>query len=657
MAAFISVVLLLLLSGAVKYSSCERFNIVPSPDSPCPSEFTGEPCLTLQQYVANPSLSYNITLEVHPGNHHLDSYFSVSNTDSFTMRAYTPSTSATVTCDQQRSLHFYFKGLQQIHISDITFVGCIMRMDYITNATFERNSLMNRTISDNYVLSIRYSSVLISQCTFSDFYRVYYGAIYGTESTFVIEQSTFRNIYSPNSGNRGRAIDISGGNMDISNCNFSTNVVTGSGSGGAVYASSAVLTITKSYFSGNRAENDGGAIYFNGDNIIVINSTFINNAAIAGGGGAIYSAGRYTNISLINSFFSQNTAAYCGVMVVAEFYHYHVNITGNAFTYNRHISGNEGGVICIRNASVLVLDNNFSHNSAAGNAGVIHVDESDIIIKRSIFRNNTAGRNGGVLHTYFYPTRYTIINSTFTNNQAGGDGGVMYVGRAGSRVTMNQGSFSFNSATNRGGVIAIVGSTLEINRAVIFDNTAESGDVISACNSNVKFNNNPILLANQDPTYSFCLLYNNSNVTISRTTEQTMSTAAIPTDVETWTGVSTATEDHALTATSTSADSNTSTEQETTASNNVSPATDLTERDESVPTTKSSKSTNPIPTYTPEYNLHYIVPGYVAIGVSAILIVIIAFTCLLVIVKVFRVKLQLQKTDDNLNVLYDYPAT
>ena len=137
---FFFVVSFLLLSGVVEYSSCERFNIVPSPDSPCPGEFTGEPCLSLQQYVANPSLSSDIILELHPGNHSLDSQLSVSNINSFTMRA---NTSATVTS----SLHnpFYFYQLQQIHVSGITFVGCRMELYYATNTTFERNSFVNRT--------------------------------------------------------------------------------------------------------------------------------------------------------------------------------------------------------------------------------------------------------------------------------------------------------------------------------------------------------------------------------------------------------------------------------------------------------------------------------------------------------------------------------
>ena len=293
MVAFqISVVLLLLLSGAVEYSSCERFNIVPSPDSHCPGEFTGEPCITLQQYVANPSLSSNITLEVHPGNHSLDSELSVSNIDYFTMRANTLSPPATVTCDQQVSdWHFHFNRLQQIHIGGITFVGCEMRMDYITNATLEKNSMVNRTRRGD-VFYIRYSSVQITQCIFSD-NKVYRGIIYSHGCTIIIEQSSIRNDdYSPGCCDHRRAMQIIDGNMDIRNSNFSTNVAVqySNGVGGVIYASGAVLTITKSFFSDNRAETNGGAIYFDGGNITIIYSTFINNTASGGGGGAIYLA-------------------------------------------------------------------------------------------------------------------------------------------------------------------------------------------------------------------------------------------------------------------------------------------------------------------------------------------------------------------------------
>ena len=482
------ILVLAILLNVIQYSSCERFNIIPSPDSLCPGEFTGEPCLTFQEYIANPSLSSNIVFELHPGNYRLVSQLSVSNINSFTMRA---NTSATVTCNQPLYDPFNFNGLQQIHVSGITFAGCRMELRSITNATFERNSFSGHTscCSSGASLYAYSSSVLIRQCIISNS-RPYNGALYGSDSNFVIEQTAFRNNYSCCSS--GSAIYVNGGNVNILNSNFSGNIA--------------------SY------HDHGGAIYFNGNNITVTNSTFINNRANGGGGGAIYSARRRASIKLINNLFSHNTAAYCGVIEIAEFYHHHVNITGNTFIYNRaiqRISGNTGGgVICVRNATVLVMDNYFSHNSAAGDGGVLQAEESDIIIERSIFSNNRAGGNGGVLHTYFYPTRYTIINSSFINNQAGGDGGVMYVGRAGSHVTISQSTIGFNNATNRGGVIAIFGSTLEMNSASIFENTAKLGDVISACNSNVTIFNLD-LLASQDPTYTFCSLYNQSTTTLA----------------------------------------------------------------------------------------------------------------------------------------------
>ena len=241
-------------------------------------------------------------------------------------------------------------------------------------------------------------------------------------STFIIKQTTFRMNYPYRSCcNNGGAVCLVDGNIYI----YLTVTF---------IAIQHPMMVTVELF------------FFDGGNITVTNSTFINNTASVGGGGAIYSARRYTNISLVNNIFSHNTAAYCGVIDVDEFYHYNVTITGNTFIYNRAVgfaAGNiGGGVICIRNASLTISGNNFSHNSAVGDAGVMRVDESNIVIEKSIFNNNTAGGDGGVFHTYFYPNQYTISRSTFTNNRAGDDGGVIYVGRAGSHVTVYQSTFS-----------------------------------------------------------------------------------------------------------------------------------------------------------------------------------------------------------------------
>ena len=331
---FLFTVLFLLLN-AVQYSSCERFIIVPFPYSPCPGESTGEPCLTLEQYIDYPSLSSNVTFELHPGNHRLDSQLSVLNLNSFTMQA---NASAIVTCSQE----FYFSGLWQIHVSGITFVGCRMHLESVTNATFEGNSFVNQSeccySSPGAALVVHYSSVLIRLCVYFN----NHGAIYSSHSTFTIEQTTFRNNYPSFCCNidHGGAIHLSSGKLVILNSNFSGNSLSYRGHGGAIYIFNASVIITRTYFSDNSAGNTsghGGAVYFDGGNITVTNSTFVNNTANEGRGGALYSARRYTEVSLVNNLFSHNTGAYCGVMAVTEFYHYHVNITGNTFTYNRAV--------------------------------------------------------------------------------------------------------------------------------------------------------------------------------------------------------------------------------------------------------------------------------------------------------------------------------
>ena len=523
---------LFLFTYAVQSGSSDRLNIIPSPDTACPGEFTGEPCLTLLQYISNPSVSSNITLELNPGSHQLDARLTATNINSLTMRA---TTHASVTCSQQGE--FSFQGLQLVHISGITFVNCEMELQRVINVTFVRSSFINKTSSQT-VYGYSISTVMIDQSTFennSPACCISRGAIFlSVDRNINIQNSNFTgNRLSAQNNILGGAVYVRG-DLTITNTHFTGN---SAGQGGAVYVNGNIIVRNTTFTDNTANTGQGGAVYVNG-NITVRDTTFTDNTANAGGGGAIYSASRYTNIELSGNIFSHNTAAYCGVMDVDEFHHPHVNFTANTFTHNRatgQLAGNNGGgVICIRNASISLLNNIFTHNSAVGNAGVLRVDDSDVTVESSIFSDNTAGGNGGVFHTYFYPTTYTITHSTFSNNHAGGDGGVMYVGRADSQVRIHHSTFNSNSAANRGGVIAIVASTLLVNGASVFENTAELGDVASACNSNVTISN-PEMIATQDLTQTSCSLYGDSNTTVPMATTQTtedgiLATTASPTE-------------------------------------------------------------------------------------------------------------------------------
>lgn len=583
---FTKLITLLLLIYSVQYASCGDVYIIPTPKSPCPGAAKGEPCFTLQQYVTNHNLSSNTTLNFYSGKHHMESQLSVSNVNSFTMRA---SRRATILCNQKQTYDDYwftFEYIETVQIRGIAFSGCWISAD-VGNLVVLRSSFVNATSNEccsrGGVLDIAWPSgagqAMIKQCVFSDntrgpvitdyshnitidqctffnnydTYNYHAGAIYKNFGQISILNSYFshneanhdggavyilagevkvtiaNSHFSENiAGANGGAVRVCASPVVIINSTFSDNKAKSNNSlGGALYACGSYygVIISNNFFSDNAAghiNGNGGAVYIEGTsgfrvavatdqigNITFSGNTFVNN--MASGGGAIYSGIRYPGISLKNNTFSHNTASYCGAMQIDQVYHYSATFIGNTFTHNRAIGkvagSDRGGVICIRKASALILDNIFHHNTAAGDAGVLQVEESVVTIKRSRFDNNAAGGNGGVLHTDSLLTNYTIIQSFFTYNQAGGDGGVMYVGRAGSQVKIHKGVFGYNHAIDRGGVITINGSVLQISGASICKkNFAELGGVISACKSTVRISNTKISIT-PDPTCPFCTLY------------------------------------------------------------------------------------------------------------------------------------------------------
>ena len=108
----------------------------------------------------------------------------------------------------------------------------------------------------------------------------------------------------------------------------------------------------------------------------------------------------------------------------------------------------------------------------------------------------------------------TVEQSSFTYNQAGGDGGVICmrsVGKSGSsKVTARGSRFGFNNASGRGGLTAITGGQVDLQESQIYNNTAESGGVVSACISEVKVQME--LWVMDEPTNpQLCIFYDTEN--------------------------------------------------------------------------------------------------------------------------------------------------
>lgn len=82
------VVISVLLSITVPHVASNRFHIITSQDQPCPGEFTGDPCITLQQYARGEHITdpdapppNNVILDIQPGNYTLSSVLRSSNMD------------------------------------------------------------------------------------------------------------------------------------------------------------------------------------------------------------------------------------------------------------------------------------------------------------------------------------------------------------------------------------------------------------------------------------------------------------------------------------------------------------------------------------------------------------------------------------------------
>ncbi len=110
----------LLLQWSISLATSDTFHIVISPAAPCPGEFIGEPCLTLQQYVSNPSISHgNITLLFETGTHSVSHAFSASNAHSYSLSGYNVS----IECISN-TVSYTLTSIQYLNITGLKLSNC-----------------------------------------------------------------------------------------------------------------------------------------------------------------------------------------------------------------------------------------------------------------------------------------------------------------------------------------------------------------------------------------------------------------------------------------------------------------------------------------------------------------------------------------------------
>ena len=177
----------LLLCVSTQNINGETFYITRRPnDQTCPGRLTGDPCLTLQQFMSNvhriytphPISNPNTTiLEIQPGYYNLFSSFTVERINALVIRG-----NATIDCNRQTQ---YIRNIQSVVISGLTFASCeraifIENVDQLVveNSTF-RQRLQIRNVKDaeirntlfidgTQILFVSESFISIQKCMFEN---------------------------------------------------------------------------------------------------------------------------------------------------------------------------------------------------------------------------------------------------------------------------------------------------------------------------------------------------------------------------------------------------------------------------------------------------------------------------------------------------------
>ena len=291
---------------------------------------------------------------------------------------------------------------------------------------------------------------------------------------------------------------------------------------GAVYIENHVnstVTIKLATFDINTAtEGHTGAVSIEGvavPSLFILNSVFTNNTAPHSYAGALHLGAADTSIMMRATFLS-NSAQYCGALGLNS---KHTNMLESNFISNGAII--DGDAICTYPgvSDVTISTGNFSYNHAKRDGGVlvtqplhngVYTNETILslaIDSSSYFDHNRAGSQGGVF-AVFIRSKFEIASTSFVNNHAGIEGGMMFVKGAYSSVNILQESrLSFNSATERGGVISINNSRLYVGDTRVFNNLADMGAVVSACNSFVTFYPSDLLSRANNPDFPMKLYF------------------------------------------------------------------------------------------------------------------------------------------------------
>jgi len=289
-----------------------------------------------------------------------------------------------------------------------------------------------------------------------------------------VEGTTFLKNYSEADGG---AVFNAAGEVTVLRSTFSENVAD---DGGAVYNSvkDGRVTISESSFSVNAASAHGGAIASGGTGTLtVVDSTFSKNSA-GGAGGAVLNEDK-SSATIVDTTFTENSAGGEGggmhANSAAE-----VAITGGAFTLNRALAG--GGFSTGGGGQVTIDSARVGSNSALEQGGGILVDSGAVrMVNIDVVGNVADGElegGGGIAYAgdkaVSLGESATIQDSRIRDNKAKGDGGGID-SRGDGPLVITTTAITGNVAGTGGGIHHVGDAPLDVTRSTLSGNSAESG--------------------------------------------------------------------------------------------------------------------------------------------------------------------------------------
>ena len=123
-----------------------------------------ENCQTLSQFVASSHSASSIILILLDGNHILPTDWSISNRNNVMVHPHF--SAAVINCDGSPLIHFSYT--QNVHISNISFIGCRMSATHVFRGLMLSNSLfIGQGIAESALLLNNVTHANIDSCVFT----------------------------------------------------------------------------------------------------------------------------------------------------------------------------------------------------------------------------------------------------------------------------------------------------------------------------------------------------------------------------------------------------------------------------------------------------------------------------------------------------------